>query len=378
VDLGGAFVHWTQPHLWSELTRYGLGIVPYPDPEREFLLSADGIHELRPEDLEGFPVALEAFSRDASAVLRNPMETPTSQVARAVDKLSTRDRLDAMDLPARQMDLLDSLGAGLGSAPNERSGYLSTLALSFALAGFSADLLFETNGRWTIRGGTRSLVDMMSAELLAEIRLGAVVERIEQDRDGVTVFTRDGHLRAKAAILAVPVSTLGDIRFEPALAPMKQEAARVGLVGLGSKIFASLAPGSPTATSQAPDRFPISFVETVGINRDGGTVVTAFAHSADLLTGSDDRSAATAIEEMLPGAHVEEIGGHDWTNDPFSRETWAVYAPGTWLRWATEIDRMEGRVAFAGSDIARGWRGYIDGAIETGLHAAREVEAILE
>jgi monoamine oxidase len=33
--------------------------------------------------------------------------------------------------------------------------------------------------------------------------------------------------------------------------------------------------------------------------------------------------------------------------------------------------------AFAGSDIARGWGSYLDGAIETGLRAGREIEAIL-
>jgi monoamine oxidase len=274
--------------------------------------------------------------------------------------------------------MLDALGAGLGSAPNDRSGYLSTLALSFALAGFSADLLLESNGRWTIRGGTRALVEALSTESSAEIRLGTVVDRIEHDRDGVTVFAHDGQVRAKTAIVAVPVNTLGAIQFEPALSPVKEEAAREGLVGLGSKLFAKLAPGFPVVASQAPDRFPLSFVETVGATADGGTVVTAFGHSSDQLPRSDEDPVAAAIEQMLPGAEVEEIGGHDWTNDPYSRETWAVYGPATWLRWANELDRMEGRVAFAGSDIARGWRGYIDGAIETGLRATREVEAILE
>ncbi|HKC89739.1 MAG TPA: FAD-dependent oxidoreductase [Candidatus Limnocylindria bacterium] len=36
----------------------------------------------------------------------------------------------------------------------------------------------------------------------------------------------------------------------------------------------------------------------------------------------------------------------------------------------------EGRLIFAGADIATGW-GSIDGAVETGLRAGREVAAIL-
>jgi monoamine oxidase len=32
---------------------------------------------------------------------------------------------------------------------------------------------------------------------------------------------------------------------------------------------------------------------------------------------------------------------------------------------------MPGRVVFAGADYARGWCSFIDGAIESGMHAAK-------
>jgi monoamine oxidase len=47
------------------------------------------------------------------------------------------------------------------------------------------------------------------------------------------------------------------------------------------------------------------------------------------------------------------------------------------MRFATALQESEGRVAFAGSDLASGWAGWIDGAIESGSRAAREVELIL-
>ena len=36
LELGGTWVHWTQPHVWAELTRYGLETTPSPEPERAF------------------------------------------------------------------------------------------------------------------------------------------------------------------------------------------------------------------------------------------------------------------------------------------------------------------------------------------------------
>jgi monoamine oxidase len=38
----------------------------------------------------------------------------------------------------------------------------------------------------------------------------------------------------------------------------------------------------------------------------------------------------------------------------------------------------EGGLVFAGSDLADGWSGYVDGAIESGLRAARQVRALLK
>ena len=148
-------------------------------------------------------------------------------------------------------------------------------------------------------------------------------------------------------------------------------------MSLGVKVWAKIAPGSPSTFAAAPDRFPLSFVETVAPTPDGGTVVVGFGPSAALLSPDDPEPVARAIEELLPGARVEEVGGHDWVRDPLAGETWASYGPGRSLRWLPELERLEGRVAFAGSDIARGWGSYMDGAIETGLRAAREIEAIL-
>lgn len=43
-----------------------------------------------------------------------------------------------------------------------------------------------------------------------------------------------------------------------------------------------------------------------------------------------------------------------------------------------ELAAPEQRLVFAGADIAFGWRGYIDGAIESGLHAATTVRNLID
>ena len=65
---------------------------------------------------------------------------------------------------------------------------------------------------------------------------------------------------------------------------------------------------------------------------------------------------------------------HDWNADEFSRGTWMAYRPGQVMRHASGLQRPEGRLAFAGSDLASGWAGWIDGAVESGHRAAFDVE----
>ena len=67
-----------------------------------------------------------------------------------------------------------------------------------------------------------------------------------------------------------------------------------------------------------------------------------------------------------------------WLADEYSRGTWAIHRPGWYTRHHAEMQRPEGRVLLAGSDLANGWAGFIDGAIESGLTAGVRVEQLLD
>ncbi len=69
-----------------------------------------------------------------------------------------------------------------------------------------------------------------------------------------------------------------------------------------------------------------------------------------------------------------ESFGYDWNLDPYSKGTWCMYRPNVLTEDLTELQRPEGNVFFAGSDIANGWRGFIDGAVESGMRVAHDVD----
>ncbi len=62
--------------------------------------------------------------------------------------------------------------------------------------------------------------------------------------------------------------------------------------------------------------------------------------------------------------------------DEMSRGTWAIHRPGGYEHHHAAVQIPEGRVVLAGSDIANGWAGFIDGAIESRLRAGAWAAAL--
>jgi hypothetical protein len=107
---------------------------------------------------------------------------------------------------------------------------------------------------------------------------------------------------------------------------------------------------------------------------DGDSQITVgFNASPDYLDVNDDEEIQKAVHLFQPGVELLESFSYDWNLDPFSKGTWCMYPPGMLTGALQELQRPEGNLYFAGADIANGWRGFIDGAIETGARAARLV-----
>jgi monoamine oxidase len=75
------------------------------------------------------------------------------------------------------------------------------------------------------------------------------------------------------------------------------------------------------------------------------------------------------LDQILPGYQVIGATAHDWLSDEFSRGTWAIHRPGWYEHHHAAMQEPAGQIVLAGSDIANGWAGFIDGAIESGLGA---------
>jgi len=84
--------------------------------------------------------------------------------------------------------------------------------------------------------------------------------------------------------------------------------------------------------------------------------------------------ALSHLERIFPGLSEDFERGvsKSWDEDPWARGALAYFRPGQMLPLQPHIVRPEGRVYFAGEHTSP-WMGWMQGALESGLRAAREV-----
>jgi len=74
-------------------------------------------------------------------------------------------------------------------------------------------------------------------------------------------------------------------------------------------------------------------------------------------------------EAASPASYLE----HSWADEKWSRGCFTgVFPPGVWTSLGPSLWKPEGRIHWAGTETARQWTGYIEGALESGERASRE------
>jgi Flavin containing amine oxidoreductase len=371
-------VHWVQPHTWAELSRYGIGVTASPTPVRGYWLSGGTLHRGTAEDLLGLlDRGMAASTAEALDCFPQPYRPLLAGDRLAeVDGLTMRQKLEGSGLTDEEFDAVEGMWATNFSGRTEDGAYTQGLRWC-ALAGGSWQLMFEACATYKVVGGTRGLIEAMAIDAGVEIRTRTRVRSVAQDDAGATVTLEDGStLTAAAVVVTLPLNVLDSVTFDPPLSEGKRRAAHQGQASQGVKVWARLRGEYEPFVALAPGSAPLTLcqVEHVG---DGGTLVVAFGSVSERLDGTDPAAVQEALRTWLPDVEVLEVASHDWVADDLSGETWPMQRAGQLTGALADLQRPEGRVVLAGSDYANGWAGFIDGAIESGLRAGRDVHARL-
>lgn len=376
IDLGGTWIGLQQPFVWSQRLRYSLPLAEsasFSAPERAIYLAAGKRHEVSPEKFsEHFIAGVSKFMGPAIEAFPRPFDPFYSDAYQRYDRISSAEALEQLRLPQPQHDIVSGLAAINGHTFLKDIGYLDQLKW-YALGGYDPIRLFENCARYRLEGGTRSLLDAMVGEVRGEMRTGTPVAAVVREGERYSVVTQDGaSFGARTVIVAVPLNVVASIRFEPGISASRLAASRERITGSGTKFYARLKGKQPVFSAQGPEKSPLTFLWTE-YNDGDSQVVVGFGPSPELLDIHDQEAVQKAVNVYVPGAEVLESVGYDWNLDPYSQSTWCMYRPMFFSKYLRDLQQPEGAIYFAGSDIASGWRGFIDGAIETGARCAAQV-----
>ena len=150
IEYGGAWVHWHQPHTFSELTRAGLTSPSRARPSAPAGTSATSGARERSTSATRSSRGWDQFVDGVREALPQPHAPlyALPELAR-FDRLSIADRIDQLELSDEERDVLVAELESLAHAPIEDAGAVSALRWH-ALSGYSLELTQFTGGRVTI------------------------------------------------------------------------------------------------------------------------------------------------------------------------------------------------------------------------------------
>jgi monoamine oxidase len=244
-----------------------------------------------------------------------------------------------------------------------------------------------------IEGGADRLPHALYREIAPRVRLGAKMVAVDQTPDSVIVHYQTlagrAQQRADYAIITVPFSVLRHIEVLKPFSRAKQRAIRQLRYDASAKIFIQCRRrfwedddgivGGGTVTD-----LPVRnvYYPEHGRETGRGVLLASYTWSEDAqrwgsLSPSD--RIAQALENVAvihpQIADCFEAGASKmWHDDEFAGGAFALFDPGQQTLLHEHIIAPEGRIHFAGehASLAHAW---IQGAIESGLRAAKEVHA---
>jgi monoamine oxidase len=407
VDVGGQWVGPTQDRAYGLIRELGLETYPQYRRGRNLLELGGALRSYRGW-LPRIPVLhlidLWVATRRIERMARTIDVNAPAATALALrwDTMSVADWIEKHVRTRNARKILELASLAILAAEPRDVSLLHMLFYVRSAGGLSR--LAEVEGgaqEERIVGGAQSLSEGLAARLPGQVLLSSPVKAIEQSDSHVIVRAgasgpgagpgaKTSELRAYQArrvILAIPPALAAGIEYSPAL---PQGRARLHTsMPMGSMIKCVLAYERPFwrdagfSGEAVSDQGPVRMVFDACSGGQGPAMLIAFVPGDDARRFSqvdaDTRKQAVISsvvrffgpEAATPMAYIDK----DWVSDPWSGGCYAgQMAPGVMTELGAALRQPCGRLHFAGTETATRWAGYMDGAIESGVRAADEID----
>lgn len=378
LEMGGNWIHWTQPHVWAEITRYGLEVTRGPRAEEVYWLAGDQIRRGTGEDfMDLIDPGMTRLLEGTMKWLPRPDAPLTNEGLVDADQYNLQEMLDKLDLSEDERNANEAAWVGHFNAPLDQCAYVNALRWAAATSGHWR-LMHEATAIFRLRNGNDALPKAIAADSNADIRLSSPVTSISHDCAGATIAYGDGEeIQARKVVISVPQNVLHQLQIDPALSEAKLTPSREGTASQGVKAWIRVKGSITPFVGYSSQDKPLSVIRTEFVS-DNDAVLAAFGADATRIDVTNLEEVQQAVKVWRNDLEVLEVTGHKWMTDPYAQETWQVQRPGQLTKYLTGQQASEGALHFASSDIANIWAGFFDGAIESGLRVSGDIHAELK
>ncbi len=235
-------------------------------------------------------------------------------------------------------------------------------------------------------GGSQRVSLEVAKRLGKRVVLGAPVRRIERISGGVKVVSDKGTWSAKHVIVAIPPTLAGRIDYAPALPSTRDQLTQRYPAGSVIKCLAFYDKpwwrADGLSGQAVGDGGPVRVVYDNTPAEGGVGVLIGFLEGDQARAFS--RQSVSARRKAVLGSFAAYFGDRalkpksytdkDWSAEEWTRGCYVGFAPpGVLTAYGEALRDPVGRIHWAGTETATIWNGYMDGAVQSGQRAAREV-----
>lgn len=270
----------------------------------------------------------------------------------------------------------------------EDPALVSLLDLLRSITGVGGDFNTLIGSAQSIRfvGGPQQLSRKLAGLVKKAVRLGEPVSSIHWGGKVVRLTTPAGDVRGRRVILTPPGPVLDRIVFDPPLPAPADQALQHQPQGSVTKVNVVYAApfwrADGLSGSAVSDAGPVKIVYDNSPPGGRPGVLVGF------MEGNDSRSqygaspaarraaALASLATCFGPKALAPVAYHDmrWDDEPYTRGAYGTYSPPGVITALHDAGATPvGPLHFAGADRSPQWPGYMDGAIASGLQAAKDV-----
>jgi monoamine oxidase len=345
------------------------------------------------EIVEQFRPVAATMARDFSA-LGDEIDYRNDGGAAELDRTSLAAYLDRVAPSGAIRRLLEVAYVSEYGLDTHEQSSLNLLLLIGLDAEERFDVFGESDERYKIRGGNEQLTTALAQSAGERITLGHRLVAVERLGDTYRLtFDVDGSgttdVDADVVLLAVPFTTLRQVDLRVDLPAVKRKAIAELGYGTNAKLFAGVRTRPWREMGYAgmafsDEAFQTCWDHTRGQDGPEGGMTMYLGGAAGAGVGSDTpeqqvRRHLHGVSRVFGGtnaAYNKRAARFHWPTHPWTLGSYSCYRPGQW----TTIGGAEGEpvdnLFFAGEHTSRDFQGFMNGAAESGRHAARAIAKV--